>query len=118
VVTLDTPRYNATSDLRGVRTVLPPAPTRVFALDLQDLALSFNLDRPVVNCKNYASCVQRVRDGEGRYVDPVPRGRQVRARSRSETPIPMKMTLAVQAAISGGRRSARASASAAKWTTR
>jgi len=68
VVTLDTPRYNATTDLREVRAVLPPTPTRVFALDLQDLALSFNLDRPVVNCKNYESCVQRVRDGEGRYI--------------------------------------------------
>ena len=68
VVTVDTPRYNATTDLREVRAVLPPAPTPVFALDLQDLALSFNLDRPVVNCKNYASCVQQVRDGEGRYV--------------------------------------------------
>jgi 4-amino-4-deoxy-L-arabinose transferase-like glycosyltransferase len=68
VVALDTPRYNATTDLREVRAVLPPAPARVFALDLQDLALSFNLDRPVVNCKNYESCVQRVREGEGRYV--------------------------------------------------
>ena len=37
---------------------------------------------------------------------------QVRARSRRETPIPMKMTFAVHAAIRGGRRSARANASA------
>ena len=68
VVTLDTPRYNATTNLRTVRAVLPSSPTRVFALDLQDLALSFNLDRPVVNCKNYQSCEQRVRNGEGGYV--------------------------------------------------
>jgi len=67
-VAVHTPRYNATTDLHAVRSVLPPAPTRVFALDLQDLALSFNLDRPVVNCKNFQSCEQRVRDGEGRYV--------------------------------------------------
>ena len=67
-VTLDTPRYNATTDLRAVRAALQSAPTRVFALDLQDLAVSFNLDRPVVNCKNYQSCEQRVRNGEGRYV--------------------------------------------------
>lgn len=68
VVTLDTPRYNATTDLRAVRAVLQSVPTRVFALDLQDLALSFNLDRPVVNCKDYQSCDQRVRNGEGLYV--------------------------------------------------
>ena len=68
LVTLDTPRYNATTDLSAVRAALPPAPTRVFSLDLQDLALSFNLDRPVVNCKNYQSCEERVRSGEGRYV--------------------------------------------------
>jgi 4-amino-4-deoxy-L-arabinose transferase-like glycosyltransferase len=68
VVTLDTPRYNATTDLRAVRASLPSAPARVFALDLQDLAVSFNLDRPVVNCKSYQSCEQRVRNGEGRYV--------------------------------------------------
>jgi len=68
VVTLDTPRYNATTDLRATRTALQSAPTRVFALDLQDLAVSFNLDRPAVNCKNYQSCEQRVRNGEGRYV--------------------------------------------------
>jgi 4-amino-4-deoxy-L-arabinose transferase-like glycosyltransferase len=81
VVTLDTPRYNATTDLREVQAVLPAAPARVFSLDLQDLALSFNLDRPVVNCKNYESCVERVRRGEGRYdlisnrlLDEQPRG--------------------------------------------
>src|SRR5215467_10621465 len=68
VVTLDTPRYNATTDLRATRSALQSAPTRVFALDLQDLAVSFYLDRPVVNCKNYQSCEQRVRHGEGRYV--------------------------------------------------
>jgi 4-amino-4-deoxy-L-arabinose transferase-like glycosyltransferase len=68
VVAVHTPRYNATTDLRAVQSVLPSAPTRVFALDLQDLALSFNLERPVVNCKNYQSCEERVRDGEGRYV--------------------------------------------------
>jgi len=67
-VTVDTPRYNATTDLHEVRAVLAPVPNRVFALDLQDLALSFNLDRPVVNCKNLRSCEQRARNGEGRYM--------------------------------------------------
>jgi hypothetical protein len=43
---------------------------------------------------------------------------QVLARRRSEVPRPMKMMLAVHAAISGGSRSARAKASATKWTTR
>jgi dihydrofolate reductase len=42
----------------------------------------------------------------------------VRARRRRDVPRPMKMMLAVQAAISGGRRSARAKARATKWTTR
>jgi hypothetical protein len=68
VVTLDTPRYNATTDLRAVRAVLPPPPTHIFVGDLQHLALSFNLDRPVQNCKNYRVCEARVRDGEGGYL--------------------------------------------------
>ena len=69
VVTLDTPRYNATTDLRAVRAALPPTPTRIFVGDLQHLALSFNLDRPLQNCKNYRVCEARVLDGgEGAYL--------------------------------------------------
>jgi 4-amino-4-deoxy-L-arabinose transferase-like glycosyltransferase len=68
VVTLDTPRYNATTDLRAVRAILPATPTRIFVGDLQHLALSFNLDRPLQNCKNYRACEARVLEGEGRYL--------------------------------------------------
>jgi len=41
-VTLDTPRYNATTDLYGLRAVLAKAPAPVSSYDLQDLALSFH----------------------------------------------------------------------------
>ena len=54
VVTLDTPRYNATTDLLEVLAVLPSRPAPVFALDVQDLDLS--------------SCEQRVHGGEELYV--------------------------------------------------
>jgi hypothetical protein len=67
-VTLDTPRYNATTDLTGLRAVLAQAPARVFSYDLQDLALSFNLDRPVVNAKNYQRFEDRVRQGKMEYL--------------------------------------------------
>ena len=40
----------------------------LYSVDLQDLALSFNLDRPVVNDKNYQSFEDRVRDGEMGYL--------------------------------------------------
>jgi hypothetical protein len=67
LVTLDTPRFNATTDLRALQAVLAPAPAPVFALDLQDLALSFNLDRPVVN-KNYQDFEDRGRRGRDGYL--------------------------------------------------
>jgi 4-amino-4-deoxy-L-arabinose transferase-like glycosyltransferase len=66
-VTLDTPRYNATTDLRGVRAVLAQAPAPVFALDLHDVALSFNLDRPVVNT-SYRDFEDRGRHGRDGYL--------------------------------------------------
>jgi 4-amino-4-deoxy-L-arabinose transferase-like glycosyltransferase len=65
---LDTPRYNATADLTGLRSVLAQAPLPVFAFDLQDLALSFNLDRPVVNAKNYQRFEDGVRQGKVGYL--------------------------------------------------
>jgi hypothetical protein len=68
LVTLDTPRYNATTDLSGVRAVLAKAPLPLFSFDLQDLALSFNLDRPVVNDKNYEQFEARAGRGEMSYL--------------------------------------------------
>jgi 4-amino-4-deoxy-L-arabinose transferase-like glycosyltransferase len=68
LVRLDTPRYNATTDLTGLRAVLAQAPLPLFSFDLQDLALSFNLDRPVVNDKNYEQFEARARRGEMSYL--------------------------------------------------
>jgi hypothetical protein len=48
--------------------VLAQAPLPVFAFDLQDLALSFNLDRPVVNAKNFRRFEDRVRQGRVEYL--------------------------------------------------
>ena len=58
----------ATTDLTGLRAVLAQAPLPLLSFDLQDLALSFNLDRPVVNDKNYQSFEHRVRQGEMGYL--------------------------------------------------
>ena len=67
-VTLDTPRFNATTDLRELQAVLARTPADLFAYDLQDLALSFNLDRPVVNDKNYQRFEARARQGQMAYL--------------------------------------------------
>ena len=55
-------------DLRAVRAVLSEAPAPLYSLDLQDLALSFNLDRPVVNVKTLQRFEDRVRQGEMGYL--------------------------------------------------
>jgi len=68
LVTLDTPRFNSTTNLRELEAVLARAPAPLFAVDLQDLALSFNLDRPVVNDKNYHTFESRARQGERGYL--------------------------------------------------
>jgi 4-amino-4-deoxy-L-arabinose transferase-like glycosyltransferase len=68
LVMLSTSHINATTDLRALRAVLAQAPAPLFSLDLQDLALSFNLDRPVVNDKNYLRFEDRVRQGEMSYL--------------------------------------------------
>jgi len=68
LVTGDTPHFNAGTDLRALRAVLAQAPAPLFSVDLQDLALSFNLDRPVVNDANYQSFVDRARQGEMGYL--------------------------------------------------
>jgi 4-amino-4-deoxy-L-arabinose transferase-like glycosyltransferase len=68
LVKLDTPHFNATTDLRALRTVLSQAPAPLYSLDLQDLALSFNLDRPVVNAKSLERFEAGVRQGEMGYL--------------------------------------------------
>jgi hypothetical protein len=67
-VLMDTPRYNATTDLGELRTVLAQAPASLFSHDLQDLALSFNLGRPVLNDKNYKRFEIRAQQGEKGYL--------------------------------------------------
>jgi 4-amino-4-deoxy-L-arabinose transferase-like glycosyltransferase len=67
-VLVSTAHVNATTDLRALRAVLTRAPAPLFSFDLQDLALSFNLDRSVVNDKNYQRFEDRVRRGEGGYL--------------------------------------------------
>src|SRR5262249_28231038 len=64
----DTLRYNTTTDLRELRAVLAQAPAPLFSVDLQDLALSFNLDRPVVNDKGYPRFEARARQGTMGYL--------------------------------------------------
>ena len=59
---------NATTDLRELRAVVAQAPAPLSALDLQDLALSFNLDRPVVNTKDYQRFEARARQGNPGYL--------------------------------------------------
>src|SRR5439155_16466692 len=68
LVTIDTARFNATTDLRELRAVGAQAPAPLFALDLQDLALSFNLGRPVVSAKDYLRFEARARQGEPGYL--------------------------------------------------
>jgi 4-amino-4-deoxy-L-arabinose transferase-like glycosyltransferase len=68
LVTRDTTRFNAETDLRALRSALGQAPAPLFSVDLQDLALSFNLDRPVVNDKDYQSFEDRIRHGELGYL--------------------------------------------------
>jgi 4-amino-4-deoxy-L-arabinose transferase-like glycosyltransferase len=68
LVVRDTPRFNSTTDLRELDAVLARAPAPLYAFDLQDLALSFNLDRPVVNDKNYRTFETRARQGAKGYL--------------------------------------------------
>jgi 4-amino-4-deoxy-L-arabinose transferase-like glycosyltransferase len=68
LVTADTRRFNATTDLHEVRAVLAQAPAPVYSFDLQDLALSFNLGLPVVNDKNYQRFESRALRGETGYL--------------------------------------------------
>jgi 4-amino-4-deoxy-L-arabinose transferase-like glycosyltransferase len=68
LVTVDTSRFNATTDLHDLRAVLARAPAPLFSVDVQDLALSFNLDHPVVNDKNYQRFEARARRGQMGYL--------------------------------------------------
>jgi hypothetical protein len=64
----DTRRFNATTDLGELQAVLARAPAGLLAIDVQDLALSFNLDRPVVVEKDYERFEDRARRGDIRYL--------------------------------------------------
>lgn len=73
LVRADTVRFNATTDLRELRAALTQGPATLvpgalLSIDLQDLALSFNLDRAVVNERNYQGFEARARHGESRYL--------------------------------------------------
>ena len=68
LVKLDTPHFNATTDLHALQAVLSQAPAPLYSLDLQDLALSFNLDRAVVNAKTLQRFEARVRHAETGYL--------------------------------------------------
>jgi 4-amino-4-deoxy-L-arabinose transferase-like glycosyltransferase len=67
-VKMDTQHFNATTDLRALRAVLSQAPAPLFSHDLQDLALSFNLNRAVVNAKSLQRFEARVQQGEMGYL--------------------------------------------------
>jgi len=82
LVIRDTPRFNSTTDLRELDAVLARAPAPLFAFDLQDLALSFNLDRPVVNDKNYQTFESRARQGARGYLIVSSTTRTIRRSSR------------------------------------
>jgi len=70
LVRVDTVRFNATTDLGNLRAALAQAmaPRTLLSVDLQDLALSFNLDRPVVNERDYRGFEARARQGETRFL--------------------------------------------------
>jgi 4-amino-4-deoxy-L-arabinose transferase-like glycosyltransferase len=68
VVTVETPRFNATTDLQKLRSVLARTPGPLFAIDVQDLAVSFNVDRPVMNDKTYRRFEARARQGKPGYL--------------------------------------------------
>jgi len=68
VILWDTPRFNATTDLRELQAVLAHSPAPLFSVDLQDLAVSFNVDRPVVNDKNYQRFEARAQQGQMGYL--------------------------------------------------
>ena len=64
----ETVRFNATTDLHELRALLARAPAPVRSVDLQDLALSFNLDHPVATEKGYARFEARASRGETGYL--------------------------------------------------
>ncbi len=68
VVPRDTRRYNATTEVAALRTVVAHAPARVYAHDVPELVLSFNLDRPVLINGPYRVFEERVRQGEAGYL--------------------------------------------------
>jgi len=63
----DTQRYNATTDLAQLRHVVGDAPAPVYAMDVPELVLSFNLDRriPAMSVDDFET---RVRHGDHAYL--------------------------------------------------
>ena len=68
LVTVETPRFNATTDLRDLRALLARAPAPLFSVDVQELAVSFNTDHPIANDKNYQRFEARAREGQMGYL--------------------------------------------------
>jgi 4-amino-4-deoxy-L-arabinose transferase-like glycosyltransferase len=68
LVTWNTPRFNATTDLRDLRATLARRSVPLFAVDVQDLAVSFNLDRAVVNDRSYRTFAAHAQHGQTGYL--------------------------------------------------
>jgi len=62
-----TKRYNAETDLDALRSILARAPRPVYAYDVPELVLSFNLDRSIA-AGNYGDLERRLRQGEAAYL--------------------------------------------------
>ncbi len=68
IVTIDTPRFNAATDLRALRALLAQAPAPLYAMDEGELVLSFNLDRPVLVSPDYRFFEERLKQGREAYL--------------------------------------------------
>jgi len=66
-LTLDTPRYNATTDLAQLGHVVGDAPAPIYAMDVPELVLSFNLDRRIPAMK-FSAFETRVGHGDRAYL--------------------------------------------------
>ena len=62
VDTIHTRRFNAHTDLAAVRAALGNQPVPIYATDVPELAVTFNLDRPVLVSKNYRFFENRERN--------------------------------------------------------
>jgi len=67
-VTLDTRRFNATTDLAALSALVSQAPAPLYSTDVPELVLSFNLGRPVLISPDYERFAQRARNGQKAYL--------------------------------------------------